>query len=165
MELTKSLSLWERWRRSRRRGLDYGIKRPPADYLSAVIICLLRCIYTFADRRGRRSLQGEIKLPYEDRRGRRSLQGEIKLPYEDRRGCRSLQEISKLPYEKEPLRTRFIFSLFLSLRKYLCVLTGVCFFGNVSLIAEYDASVFSGVSSEKLVLSKRYVARTETFHV
>ena len=26
------------------------------------------------DRRGRRSLQGEIKLPYEDRRGRRSLQ-------------------------------------------------------------------------------------------
>ena len=148
MELTKSLSLWERWRRSRRRGLDYGIKRPPADYLSAVIICLLRCIYTFADRRGRRSLQGEIKLPYEDRRG-----------------CRSLQEISKLPYEKEPLRTRFIFSLFLSLRKYLCVLTGVCFFGNVSLIAEYDASVFSGVSSEKLVLSKRYVARTETFHV
>ena len=30
-----------------------------------VNLCLLRCIYTFADSRGRLSLQGEIKLPYE----------------------------------------------------------------------------------------------------
>ena len=28
-------------------------------------LCLLRCIYTFADSRGRLSLQGEFKLPYE----------------------------------------------------------------------------------------------------
>ena len=59
--------------------------------LSGLIICILRRNYIFLDRRGRRSLQGEIKLPYEDRRGRRSLQGEIKLSYEDRRGRRSLQ--------------------------------------------------------------------------
>ena len=29
-----------------------------------VTLCLLRCIYTFADSRGRLSLQGEFKLPY-----------------------------------------------------------------------------------------------------
>ena len=32
MGLAKSLSLWERWRRSRRRGLDYGMKRPLTRY-------------------------------------------------------------------------------------------------------------------------------------
>ena len=32
MGLTRSLSLWERWRRSRRRGLDYGMKRPLTRY-------------------------------------------------------------------------------------------------------------------------------------
>ena len=32
MGLRKSLSLWERWRRSRRRGLDYEMKRPLTRY-------------------------------------------------------------------------------------------------------------------------------------
>ena len=32
MGLTKSLSLWERWRRSRRRGLDDGLKCPLTRY-------------------------------------------------------------------------------------------------------------------------------------
>ena len=36
MGLTKSLSLWERWRRSRRRGLDYGMKRPLTRYAGAL---------------------------------------------------------------------------------------------------------------------------------
>ena len=41
-------------------------KQTPTDLKSVgVNLCLLRCIYTFADSRGRLSLQGEIKLPYE----------------------------------------------------------------------------------------------------
>ena len=36
MELTKSLSLWERWRRSRRRGLDYGMKLPLTRFAGAL---------------------------------------------------------------------------------------------------------------------------------
>ena len=34
--------------------------------LSGLILCILRRNYIFLDRRGRRSLQGEIKLPYEN---------------------------------------------------------------------------------------------------
>ena len=40
--------------------------RQTFENLSGLIICFLRCIYTFADSRGRLSLQGEIKLPYEN---------------------------------------------------------------------------------------------------
>ena len=35
-------------------------------YLSGLIICFLRSNYAFLDRRGRRSLQRKIKLPYEN---------------------------------------------------------------------------------------------------
>jgi hypothetical protein len=45
---------------------QYNNPRQTLENLSGVIICFLRCIYTFADSRGRLSLQGEIKLPYEN---------------------------------------------------------------------------------------------------
>jgi hypothetical protein len=46
--------------------LNKANPRQTLENLSGVIICFLRCIYTFADSRGRLSLQGEIKLPYEN---------------------------------------------------------------------------------------------------
>ena len=44
---------------------QYNNPRQTLKNLSGAIICFLRCIYTFVDSRGRLSLHGEIKLPYE----------------------------------------------------------------------------------------------------
>ena len=48
--------------------LRFGVNYPRQTIKKSVggNLCLLRCIYTFADSRGRLSLQGKIKLPYEN---------------------------------------------------------------------------------------------------